>query len=448
MKKQIRKMIAAMLVLAMAVTMLPSVAVYAEKGTNEGSEIVIESPDSWVSIYNGWDTEFDKVSGVTYDKKTNTLTLKNYKNSNAMLYLNDVGDDFSIKVSGTNEVKGIRCSTSKYGGSIRFTGTGTLTVNKNREEWDAIWVYGRAISTAVKVDSGVILKVYKNKEEGASAITVEGKDAKAISITGISAYVQEGPYDAYENEWYLMPYTVYDCKFDKDANAYAAFDEGDGYRLFRKDSETAEGVPYLVETNNLNGQNWISKEEAAGCVQETSYTAYLEGRGEGLDLASKDEATYGIWTNWDENRRIIYKAAGQLSNGENYVVFAEETSDVENLPEGYTYMVAGQNYATRFCSDLVMISKPAISKATAKANGLTVTWKAVSGAKGYEVRYSTSSKMTGAWTQELSSSKKSVSISNLKSKVKVYVQVRAYTKDSNGNKIYTEWSAAKSATTK
>lgn len=40
-----------------------------------------------------------------------------------------------------------------------------------------------------------------------------------------------------------------------------------------------------------------------------------------------------------------------------------------------------------------------------RKNGLTVNWKAVSGAKGYEVRYYTSAKMTNAWCQDLASIK-------------------------------------------
>ena len=43
------------------------------------------------------------VKGISYDLKTNTLTLNNFK-SDKMLMITDMGDDFKIKLVGYNEV--------------------------------------------------------------------------------------------------------------------------------------------------------------------------------------------------------------------------------------------------------------------------------------------------------------------------------------------------------
>lgn len=94
-------------------------------------------------------------------------------------------------------------------------------------------------------------------------------------------------------------------------------------------------------------------------------------------------------------------------------------------------------------------SKPGKVKiSSVKANSttaFTVKWKKVSGAKGYQIRYSTRSSMSGA--KKILTTKKSRKIKKLKAGTKYYVQVRAY-KKSKGKKIYGKWSKKKSVTTK
>jgi len=56
--------------------------------------------------------------GISYDVKTNTLTLNNYK-SNEMLMMSAMGDDFKIKVSGYNELGCIGSLDLGWGGSMQ-----------------------------------------------------------------------------------------------------------------------------------------------------------------------------------------------------------------------------------------------------------------------------------------------------------------------------------------
>lgn len=93
----------------------------------------------------------------------------------------------------------------------------------------------------------------------------------------------------------------------------------------------------------------------------------------------------------------------------------------------------------------VTVSKPTDVKLTAAKKAIKVSYNKVSGAKGYEIRYSTSSKMTSAKTVSATGTK---TISGLKAGQKYYVQVRAYKLDSTGNKVYSSWSSAKSCKTK
>lgn len=84
-----------------------------------------------------------------------------------------------------------------------------------------------------------------------------------------------------------------------------------------------------------------------------------------------------------------------------------------------------------------------VKQPTAKCTGtkkLKVTWKAVSGAKGYQIRYSTSKNFTKKTTRVLSQAKRTATMKKLKSGKKYYVQVKAYKLDSMGRKVYGKWS--------
>ena len=91
-------------------------------------------------------------------------------------------------------------------------------------------------------------------------------------------------------------------------------------------------------------------------------------------------------------------------------------------------------------------------KAVKAKKAIIVKWKKQSKAKrkkfnGYQIRYSTSSDMSGAKYVRASKNSKSKKIKNLKTKKRYYVQVRTYTK-SGVTTFYSKWSAKKSVKTK
>ena len=96
----------------------------------------------------------------------------------------------------------------------------------------------------------------------------------------------------------------------------------------------------------------------------------------------------------------------------------------------------------------VTSAKTSISKLTAAKKKLTVKFKSIKNIKGYQIRYSTNSKMKSAKTVNVSSKKTSYAISKLKAKTKYYVQIRTYKVDSTGAKVYSGWSSTKSLKTK
>ena len=88
-----------------------------------------------------------------------------------------------------------------------------------------------------------------------------------------------------------------------------------------------------------------------------------------------------------------------------------------------------------------------IKKASSVSKGFKVSWKKAA-YSGYEIQYATNSKFTKG-KKTLSVSKKSTSktVKKLKGKKKYYVRIRTY-KTVGGKKYYSDWSKAKTVTTK
>lgn len=81
-------------------------------------------------------------------------------------------------------------------------------------------------------------------------------------------------------------------------------------------------------------------------------------------------------------------------------------------------------------------------KLTAGKKKLTLTWKKLVKASGYEIQISQKKNFKGAKKHNIKHSKKSLTIKNLKSGKIYYVRIRAFTK-TDGKKVYGKWAAAK-----
>ena len=73
---------------------------------------------------------------------------------------------------------------------------------------------------------------------------------------------------------------------------------------------------------------------------------------------------------------------------------------------------------------------------------ILLKYKKVSGAKGYEISYSTDKKFKKAVTKK-NTAKTSYTISKLKKGKTYYVRIRAYKMDSTGKKVYGKYSSVK-----
>ncbi|MBR3809627.1 MAG: hypothetical protein IKK46_04905 [Clostridia bacterium] len=83
-------------------------------------------------IYPATDYTKEISTWITYNEKTNTLTLNQWK-SRSILFMAGMGDDFKIKLVGKNKLGCIASSDMSWGGSVTVTGNGHLTLNENFE---------------------------------------------------------------------------------------------------------------------------------------------------------------------------------------------------------------------------------------------------------------------------------------------------------------------------
>ena len=115
----------------------------------------------------------DAVTGVSYDPATNTLSLNNFRRPDVSLYASMMGDDFTVKVTGSCELEQIEVSTLNYwemiagkqlnfpwGGSLNITGTGTLTVNKTKKQPWGITLWAEGADARLNISKHVSLNVY------------------------------------------------------------------------------------------------------------------------------------------------------------------------------------------------------------------------------------------------------------------------------------------------
>ena len=124
--------------------------VYYRQGMTASSPIVIDN---------------EAVPGATYDKSANTLTLDNVKlTDNLGVYY--MGDDFKLRVEGECELKKISVFNfaGKYSTSLNITGTGALTLNKDKTYSEAIEFYSEGISlTHLDIAPSVTVHLYANE---------------------------------------------------------------------------------------------------------------------------------------------------------------------------------------------------------------------------------------------------------------------------------------------
>lgn len=136
-------------------------------------------------------TDNEVVPGATYDKPTNTLTLDHVKlTDNLGIYY--MGDDFRLCIKGECELTKITVFnfSGKYSTSLNITGTGTLTLNKEKTYSEAIEFCGEGVSLthfdiAPSVTVHLYASAYEDEEVPQNVVNINSTYADpAITVGG------------------------------------------------------------------------------------------------------------------------------------------------------------------------------------------------------------------------------------------------------------------------
>ncbi len=106
--------------------------------------------------------------------------------------------------------------------------------------------------------------------------------------------------------------------------------------------------------------------------------------------------------------------------------------------------------ATKKASNKNKPKKTKIKSVKGKKNGFKITWKKVSGVKGYQIKYSTNKYFFESLTKSKNVKKAkttSATVKNLRKGKTYFVKVRTY-KTVKGKKVYSNWSKVKTVTAK
>lgn len=147
-------------------------------------------------IYDSAGKIVDDASAV-YDKKTNTLTLKNF--SAAVLDVNLMGNGFTIELVGENSISGIQIWGAMYGGSVTFTGTGSLTVTGgmvlNCEASESCLIVKKGVTLDISGDSFAVMVGDSSMDDSAVYLSkyleVSGGESKLYTTneySGVTYY--------------------------------------------------------------------------------------------------------------------------------------------------------------------------------------------------------------------------------------------------------------------
>ncbi len=321
---------------------------------------------------------------ITYDKKSNTLTLNGYKTENCLV-LNAMGDDFKIKLVGKNELGSIASYDSLWGGSVTLTGSGTLEVNKKKS-------YGSAVEIDVsgtqngffKAEKSVGLKLYafsKNYNSLVVSGTKQDDKSKVIVFGGETNKI-----------------TVNKTHRDESGkNTYAV---AENVTMNSLKFVTLAKVKLAKIQNTLNGVK-VSWNAVSGA---SSYRVYRKANNETK------------WTRIATVKEISFTDTKVAHNNK------------------YTYTVRATNgYVTgaydKTGISTVFVSSPKVTL-TNKSNGIKLYWDSVSGATGYIVyssQYDASTKKWSSWKNRgtLKATKKSFTDKETENGIKYKYAVKA-----------------------
>ena len=200
------------------------------------------------------------------------------------------------------------------------------------------------------------------------------------------------------------------------------------------------------------------KKDASGKVIKDKFTSPT-GKPSGLKCASRKATSEKFtWTKASgvSGYQLQISAKGGKTWAKTYNAKTATVYTIKSLTAGSEYKVRVRFYITKNAKNYygawatltspTLPSGTTISKLTAKKKAFTAQWKNNSTVNGYEIQYSKNSKFKDAKSLKYKRAIK-LTIKSKKGGKKYFIRVRTY-KTIAGKIYYSEWSKAKSVTTK
>ena len=396
-----RSIKACALAVAMIIGVLSPVKAARVNAEDEKASVYFGDPKAGYDFYSGYTTTYtvsgtNAPSGVSYDEKTQTLTLNNCNQEKLVLNAEIKKGDFIINVKGDNKLLLIAVETTNEDSvetyNIKITGDGTLTVNPNAVDFNdaddgffmhhilcegAIFVDAEYQNTSLSIDENVNLNAYsyvwKEYDYGKTATMINRNsraDKKAIEIKGNVSDIDIEPsksedyenvrvetvtedsgvlcrkkgYEKYcyykdlENGMFEV-YAIHDimtnhCYTDSIPDWTVPYDDFEyDYEVLTNVPEDLQGKSYVAETN---GKAYIT-------VYLTESLTELWGV-EGSDSSGK--------------KCLIQDKTDYIESSETYEyyynIYSLEDGDILFYePEMYTYYLKGKEAETQYMSNPV-----------------------------------------------------------------------------------------------
>lgn len=313
-------------------------------------------------VYVTGSQKAETVKGAVYDKKTNTLTLTNYKHPTMSIEANEMGDDFKIKLVGDNQIKSLIVWGYGYGGSVEILGDGTLTINKNKEKNCGITMQPEGTKAVLKVSGKAVVDVYagtdkmpfyvnsisekyKNCVDADTDKTLKTEAAytdryimhRVVCLSDepsvFEVYMKDGDANSkYAIDMYDTSYYIYKLIYCKSLNLYYAHEIEHGYSAFNPFNmgyyKTLEEISaYTYRGKSSGEQEYIEDKTGKKCIFEldikNGVTSYVK-----CDLISIGSIT-------DSTGEAADWYIGQPSS-DNVVLTKEEWYNLDKDGSGYT----------------------------------------------------------------------------------------------------------------
>ena len=201
----------------------------------------------------------NEMQGASYDKTSNTLTFTNL-NTEMLLSVNAMGDDFKIKLVGNNKIGHIVIWGWGWGGTLTFTGNGTLTVNPNKLYDEAIKLNAESAAASLKVGEEATLNLYAKGDVAVINQTTINTTANAIVFAnGQTANITKEVFN-YEQAKRIIGY---DIKYHSELEKVTHPTDSTGiYGLTRRDKY-------------IDGEGWVDGYYIYKLVYDTDLNFYI-----------------------------------------------------------------------------------------------------------------------------------------------------------------------------